>query len=197
MVEGSVLVLNRSWVAIHIAPAKRALSLLCQGVARAVHPSDFSVFDFEDWCELSQFWEEGRFVHTPSLRIRIPEVIQLCVYNGFVRKEVRFSRRNIFERDQNTCQYCAKRFPKPDLTIDHVVPQSRGGRDTWENLVLACVPCNVRKGNRTPREAGMLLVNKPVKPNWLPKFGLRTHAGQLSCWQRFVDTAYWDVELKE
>lgn len=205
MVDSHVLVLNRSWIAIHVSSAKRALSLLYQDLARAVHPVDYTLYDFANWCELSETKDgyhdavlsQGRFIHTPTMRIRVPEVIILNAFNGFVRREVRFSRRNIFERDKNKCQYCGRPFPKPDLTIDHVVPRSRGGRDTWENLVLACVPCNVRKGNRTPDEAKMPLVRKPVKPSWLPRFGTRIPAHELTSWQRFVDAAYWDVELRE
>lgn len=200
MLEGQVLVLNRSWVAVNITPVRRALTLLFQGQARVVHPIDYSLYEFEDWCELSRFRENfdgGRFIHTPSLQIRLPEVILLSVFNGFVRREVRLSRRNIFERDRNTCQYCGKRFSKPDLTIDHVLPRSRGGRDTWENLVLACVRCNLRKGSRTPDEAHMHLLRKPSAPRWLPRFGTHIPRDELMSWQRFVDLAYWDTEIRD
>lgn len=195
--EAQVLVLNRSWVAVHVASARRALGLLYQGLARAVHPLDYSLYDFNDWCELSAAAQDGRFIHTVALRIRIPEVILLRTFNGFVRHEVRFSRRNIFERDKNTCQYCGQRLRKSELTIDHVVPRSRGGYDCWQNLVLACMRCNVRKSNRTPEEAHMPLIRKPVKPAWLPQLGARVPMNQMMSWQRFVDTAYWDVELRE
>jgi len=197
MVDGQVLVLNKSWVAIHIASVRRALSLLYQDLARAVHPEDYSLYDFDDWCALSQFVESGQFVHTVNIRIRIPEVILLKSFNNFIRHEVRFSRRNIFERDKNTCQYCGRRAPRSELTLDHVIPRSRGGVDSWENLVLACMKCNVKKANRTPEEACMPLIKKPVKPSWLPQFGARIPNSQLMSWQRFVDTAYWDVELRE
>ena len=82
-------------------------------------------------------------------------------------------------------------------TIDHVVPRSKGGRDSWANLVLACDKCNVKKGDRTPREAGMPLIRKPIKPHWLPKLGARVPTSKISSWQRFLDTAYWDAELRE
>ena len=195
--DGQVLVLNRSWVAVHIASARRALSLLYQGMARAVHPDDYSLYDFNDWCELSQAARDGRYVHTVSFRVRVPEVILLKAFNDFILHEVRFSRRNIFERDKNTCQYCGRRMPRSEVTVDHVVPRSRGGIDSWNNLVLACVDCNVRKGNRTPVEARMPLIRKPSKPVWLPQLGARIPVSQLGSWQRFVDTAYWDVELRE
>ncbi len=197
MVDGQVLVLNKSWVAVNVASVRRAIGLLYQDLARAVHPDDYSLYDFENWCELSELLSEGRYLHTPSLKVRIPEVILLNGFNGFFHKEVRFSRRNIFERDKNTCQYCARKFAKSDLTIDHVVPRSKGGHDTWGNLVLACVKCNVRKGDRTPREAGMPLIRKPVKPHWLPTLGARMPMSKITSWQRFLDAAYWDVELRE
>jgi len=197
VLDDGVLVLNRSWVAIHITPARRALGMLYQGIARAVHPVDYSLYDFQDWCALSNSRQEGQFIHTPNLRIWMPQVIILLGFNGFVWHEIRFSRRNIFERDRNTCQYCGKRFPKCDLTLDHVTPRSRGGRDSWENLVLACVHCNVKKGNQTPEEANMPLLRRPGKPAWLPKLGARIPRQQLMNWHRFVDAAYWDVELRE
>lgn len=197
MLDGHVLVLNKSWVAVNVSSVRRAISMLYQGLARAVHPSDYSLYDFEDWCELSRLQANGRFIHTRTMSLRVPEVIILTAFNGFFRQEVRFSRRNIFERDRNSCQYCAKKMAKADLTIDHVVPRSKGGHDTWENLVLACVKCNVRKGNRTPSDAHMPLIRRPVKPSWLPTLGSRLPVEKFSSWQRFVDSAYWDAELRE
>ncbi len=197
MIDGQVLVLNKSWVAVNVASVRRALSLLYQDMARAVDTEDYSLYDFEDWCELSRLRDNGRFVNTPTMRVRVPEVILLNVFNGFFHKEVRFSRRNIFERDKSTCQYCGKKLAKSELTIDHVVPRSRGGRDTWDNLVLACVKCNVRKGDRTPTEARMPLIRRPGKPSWLPTLGARLPAGKMTTWQRFLDSAYWDAELRE
>lgn len=197
MLDGQVLVLNKSWVVINVASVRRAMGLLYQDLARAVHPEDYSLHDFQDWCDLSKIQRSPRMISTPTRQIRIPEVILLNAFNGFFRREVRFSRRNIFERDKHTCQYCGRRLSKSELTIDHVIPQSKGGQDTWENLALACVSCNVKKANRTPRQAGMPLIRKPVKPSWLPAMGAKIPSTQLSSWQRFIDTAYWDSELRE
>ena len=191
MLEGHVLVLNRSWLAVHITPAKRALCLLYQGHARAVHPTEFSLHAFDDWIALWEGQNHGHYVNTPCLRIRVPDVILLDYFNGFIRHEVRFSRHSIFERDNNVCQYCGKRHNRSKLTIDHVVPQSRGGADTWENLVVACLACNVRKANRTPEEADMPLLRKPRKPGWMPVLGPRVPEGKLAVWRRFVDTSTW------
>ena len=198
MVNGHVLVLNRSWVAVNIASARRAIALLYQGHARAVHPTDYSLYDFEDWCEFSTvIGEEGRYIHTPIMRVRLPEVIILGVFNGFVKREIPFTRRNIFARDNHQCQYCGRRFSKQDLTVDHVVPRSRGGLDTWDNLVLACTACNLKKGSRTPEEACMPLIRMPVRPHWLPRLGTRIPRGELMTWQRFIDTPYWQVDAPE
>jgi len=197
MVEGQVLVLNRSWVVVNVASVRRAMGLLYQDLARAVHPEDYSLYDFDDWCDLSKLQKSPRMIATPTRVIRVPEVILLKAFNGFFHREIRFSRRNIFERDKHTCQYCSKKLSKAELTIDHVIPQSKGGQDTWENLALACVRCNVKKANRTPAQANMPLIRKPVKPNWLPAMGIKIPSTQLSSWQRFIDTAYWDSELKE
>ncbi len=188
MADSRVLVLNRSWMAVNIAPAKRALSLLYIGAARAIHPEDYSLHDFEDWVILSQNGLGGRYIHTPTTRIRIPEVVQLNLFNGFIRREVSFSRQNIYERDHSTCQYCGKRLQRSQLTIDHVLPQSRGGGDSWGNLVVACLKCNVKKGSRTPEEAHMPLTRKPFKPAWIPHHGARLPDDLLSVWKQFVDT---------
>lgn len=196
MLNSRVLVLNRSWLAVHVTPVRRALSLLYQGHARAVHPTEYSLHTFKDWCELSQIVDHGYYIHTPSLKIRIPEVILLNYFNGFVRHEVRFSRQSIFERDGNRCQYCGRRFPKSQLTLDHVIPASRGGDESWENLVVACLGCNVKKANRTPKEAGMSLVRPPRRPSWMPQLGSGVPNERLGVWQRFVDTTYWKTDTR-
>ena len=200
MTDAQVLVLNKSWVAVNVAPLKRALTLLFQGLARVVHPLDYALYDFKSWCELSVVGESlggRRFIHTPSMRVRVPEVIVLSDFNGCVRREVRLSRHNIFLRDHHVCQYCGDRHTKPELTIDHVVPRSRGGRDTWENLVLACVACNMRKRDMTPEEARMPLLRRPAAPRWLPRFGAHIPREDLMSWQRFVDLAYWNSDIGE
>lgn len=197
MLNAYVLVLNKSWVAVNVAPAKRALTLLFQGHARVVHPKDYGLYDFDAWIEFSRV-NDGvpakRYIYTPSNRVRLPEVIVLNAFNGFYSPEVRLSRRNIFARDKSVCQYCGRKFHRVDLTIDHVIPRSRGGLDTWENLVLACSGCNLKKRDRTPEEAQMPLIRKPVSPRWLPRFDTPLPKEELHSWKRFVDLAYWSNE---
>jgi 5-methylcytosine-specific restriction endonuclease McrA len=121
----------------------------------------------------------------------------LLMFDRQPRKEVRFTRHNIFERDQNTCQYCGKKFDRSELNLDHVIPKDRGGPTTWENIVCSCIACNTKKGNRTPQEAGMRLIRKPKKPRWRPFLQVNISMPYPESWKHFIDIAYWNVELGE
>ncbi len=199
MLDAHVLVLNKSWIAINVASARRALALLYQGHARVVHPADYSLYEFDAWCVHSRKeYLRGTdlpMVHSPSQPVLLPEVILLDAFNGFIRHEIRFSRTNIFTRDKHQCQYCGSRPEKSDLTLDHILPRSRGGTDSWENLVLACSRCNVKKSNRTPEEANMRLLSKPSAPRWLPRFGVSVRKQEKNSWNRFVDTSCWVTDV--
>ena len=122
-------------------------------------------------------------------------IMVLALFDRLPKKEVKFTRHNIFERDQNTCQYCGGKFDRKDLNLDHVIPRDRGGPTTWENIVCSCIACNTQKANRTPAEAAMHLIRKPKRPKWRPfvqvNFGLQHH----DSWKHFLDLAYWNVEL--
>ncbi|MCY3023520.1 MAG: HNH endonuclease [Planctomycetota bacterium] len=193
-----VLVLNRSWVAVNVATVRRALTLVFQDVARIVAPQDYSTYDFAGWVEASQAaQEEARRIRSATFSICVPEVIVLTVFNGRFSKEVRFSRRNIFERDNNTCQYCGRKRDRHELTLDHVIPRSRGGTSTWSNIVLACIKCNMRKGDRLPQELNMKLQRRPIKPQWATRVGVKLGRSFKPSWERFLEDAYWDVELRE
>ena len=192
----SVLVLNRHWAAIHVTNANRALVLLYGERAKVV-ADDYSTHDFNSWRDLSQLIESVSKIATPSFRIAVPEVIILTHYHKVPPRQVKFSRRNIYLRDDHTCQYCGKIPPKEELTIDHVLPRSRGGRTTWENVVLACIKCNMKKGSKLVNEAGMRLMSEPRKPHWLACSQFTVKAPVSSLWQKFVDSAYWNVPLDE
>ena len=191
-----VLVLNSSWMAVHVATVRRAVGLLYQGLAEVVSPDNYATYDFEDWKDLSAGYQNADCVETVAFRIRVPEVIRLRFFGRLVTKNVRFNRRNIFLRDSNTCQYCGRRHDPSELTLDHVVPRSRGGVSSWENLVLACVECNDRKGSRLPSEAGMRLVREPKRPEWATHVGVRLGQNRKPSWERFVEAAYWNTELQ-
>jgi 5-methylcytosine-specific restriction endonuclease McrA len=195
MLDSNVLVLNRLFQAIQVTTVKKAFCLLYKGHVRAVNP-DYSTCDWEDWVDVPPQPEEESIV-TPTVRIRVPRVVLLVDFEGVPRHEVRFTRKNIFYRDKNRCQYCGHRMPTRDLNLDHVVPLSRGGKSTWENVVCCCIPCNSRKGGRTPEEAHMRLIHLPARPRWHPLVRLSLTSGQYEAWRNFLDAVYWNTELKE
>jgi 5-methylcytosine-specific restriction endonuclease McrA len=197
MLNSAVLVLNRNFQPIHVTNVRRAFSLLYQGVARAVD-EQYRLYDFEDWSQLSAAREEES-VRTIAKAIRIPRVLVLSVFEKMPKARVRFSRLNIYVRDQDVCQYCSKHLRRSELNLDHVVPRSQGGRTCWENVVVSCIKCNLTKGGRTPEQAGMHLLRKPERPKWNPILKGSRHEPHQS-WLPFLgiaDASYWNVELKE
>jgi 5-methylcytosine-specific restriction endonuclease McrA len=196
LLETGVLVLNRVYQPIHITSVRRAFSLLYQGAARAID-EEFQLFDFESWSALSVAVHQEA-VGTVGRRIRVPRVIVLMAYERMPKTRIRFSRFNIYARDENTCQYCGVRLPRAELNLDHVVPRSRGGATSWDNVVCSCVPCNLRKGGRTPEEARMRLLRAPTRPRWTPLFRSATRRAFYREWRPFLslaDAAYWNAEL--
>ncbi len=197
VLDRQVLVLNRLWQAVNLCSVRRAFTLLYQGHAQVVSRAEdrFDTHDFQSWHELSTREPESEMVHSISFRIRIPRVIVLLLFDRYPKKEVKFTRHNVFERDRNTCQYCGRIFDRKDLNLDHVLPRDRGGQTTWENVVCSCIRCNTRKSNHLPREAGMQLIRKPRRPKWRP-FAHFTFSGHADdSWKHFIDLAYWNVEL--
>lgn len=203
-----VLVLNKMWMAVRVVDARRAFSMLCKGMAEAIRVDDgsFTGHDFSDWTDLSEARhrlfetadgaEHYEWVRTVRMQIAVPKVIRLLSYDKLPRNDVKLNRRNIFARDNNRCQYCGSKFPTSELSLDHVTPRSQGGGASWANLVCCCVKCNTRKGGRTPRQAAMPLIKKPVKPKTNPVLHIRLGSGKYDSWKAFLDNAYWSVELK-
>jgi 5-methylcytosine-specific restriction endonuclease McrA len=189
-----VLVLNRSYLPVHVTVVRRALSLLYQGIAQAVD-DELRTFDFASWADLAA---DEDSIGTVDKAIRVPRVILLQYYDRVPRRYVRFSRFNIYARDQNRCQYCGRQFPRAELNLDHVVPRMKGGTSVWENVVCSCHRCNRIKGGRTPAEAGMRLIRMPRRPQWTPfmteAFSLRRYKEWLP-FLSAVDAAYWNTEL--
>jgi 5-methylcytosine-specific restriction endonuclease McrA len=137
-----VLVLNASYEPINICAARRALVLILKGVAQ---PEEFT----------------SAALRSTRHTMKLPSVIRLLEYRRIPHQARSLSRKNILMRDRYTCQYCLRSLPSGELTLDHVIPRSRHGETSWENLVACCHPCNNRKGGRTPEEAGMRLVRQP------------------------------------
>ena len=203
--NSSVLVLNRQYLAVHVVNVRRAFSLLVNRLAEVIHIEDgqFGNYDFDSWREISELRAnfknpEGHddWIRSVNFEICVPRVLRLLHYDRLPKQRVRLNRRNIFARDANLCQYCGKRFPTNELSLDHIVPTCRGGETSWENLVCACVRCNVRKGGRTPQEAGMKLIKKPVRPKRSPLLSIKLGNPKYASWKSFLDNAYWSVDLK-
>jgi 5-methylcytosine-specific restriction endonuclease McrA len=163
-VKQNVLVLNQDYQALSLCSAERAFVLVYLRKAELIHASSREV------------------LHTVKQTFSLPTIIRLFNYVRVPYKKVGLSRVNIFRRDENACQYCGS---KQNLTLDHVIPRSRGGNDSWENLTTACQACNTRKGDMTPEEAGMPLKRKPFRPSYI--MYLRDFAGRIEEeWRPFL-----------
>lgn len=199
--QSPVLVLNKHWSAFRVVSAARALCMLVKGAAEAIDvekTGGFFNYDFNSWAELSEYKSQfnsdaHQWIQLVRGVLAVPTVVRLLKFDKVRPAKVKFTRRNIYARDGHVCQYCGGDFATQDLNLDHVMPRSRGGRSTWENVVCSCIKCNTKKGARTPSEAGMHLVRKPVKPKVLPEILSMQHES----WKHFVDEAYWNVELDQ
>jgi 5-methylcytosine-specific restriction endonuclease McrA len=194
-----VLVLNRSFIAISLTSRRRALRLVYLDRASVVD-AEYKTYSFNDWFELSQIIKDhpAGYIWTPQFRIAIPEVIALKHYDKVQFEEPRLTRKNIYDHYGHRCCYCGKRFDSQSLNIDHIMPRSRGGKTEWNNIVTSCIACNLRKGNRTPQEAGMRMTITPHRPSRRVKIALVLNPGIAvpRTWQRFIDSLYWNTELE-
>ena len=172
----NTLLLNASFEPLKIISWQRAITLLFAGKVEVIE-------------------EYSKEVHSVTFSIKLPSILRLLKYVK-VRKSriVRFSRANIYARDRHTCQYCGSTFNSADLTFDHVIPVSRGGTKSWDNIVTACIDCNRQKGGRTPDEAGMRLIQKPVEPRWVPNLSVTLVFRNFP--ESWRDYLYWNVELE-
>jgi len=162
--ELPVLVVNRSFVPVHITSVRRAFLLLFRGSALVIDARG-DLFDFPSWQALEVSDDDDAIPIIGGV-LRAPRVLHVRRYERVRRPSLRLTRRNVMLRDAHQCQYCTTRPPLRELNIDHVMPRSRGGSDTWENLVTACRRCNLTKSSRTPEEANMRLIRQPSTPRW-------------------------------
>jgi 5-methylcytosine-specific restriction endonuclease McrA len=198
MLGTKVLMLNRSFLPIHVTSVRRAFNLLYLGIAKVVNEK-YQTFDFQSWRYLAVTLNDES-IGLVDQPIRVPRVILLVSYDRIPKRQVRFSRYNIYARDKCTCQYCGRRLPRHQLNLDHVIPRSRGGTSRWENIVCSCLPCNRKKGGKTPQEARMKLLRPPFKPKWTPLIQEGGSHIRYREWLPFlsvVDASYWNSELTE
>lgn len=193
--HSSVLALNRHYAALQVITARRAFCLLCKGYAEVINVEEgaYVTYDFENWlsicalrAEMGEHRGEEDWVQSVNFRVQVPRIVRMLEYDRLPRMTVKFTRRNVFLRDRHRCQYCQKRYSTHKLSLDHVVPRSLGGPTTWENIVTACVRCNVRKGGRTPQDAGMALTQTPMRPKRNPLIEHQVSDKKYSCWATFI-----------
>lgn len=168
-----VLILDADWQPLRVAPWTRAITDLFLGRIEVVE------------------YSRDRTINAVTRQLPMPAVVRLLRRFRRARQAIRFSRLNIYTRDDFTCQYCAARLQTEDLTFDHVVPRAAGGKTTWENIVACCVPCNRAKANRTPQQAGMQLRRRPARPRYLPVINVQMDGRQVPAEWR----PYWNVIL--
>ncbi len=193
--QSNVLALNRNFQPVHVISVRRAFCLLYKEQAEviSVENGHYANYSFESWLELCELKtalgersDDDDWIRAVNFEIQVPRVIRLLDYDRMPRNTVKFNRRNIFLRDGHRCQYCGKRYTSSRLSLDHVLPKSRGGPDTWENIVCACLKCNVTKGGRTPTEAGMKLLRPPARPHRNPTLSRQLSFRKYAAWKNFI-----------
>lgn len=198
----SVLVLNRHYMAVRVVTARRAFILLFRDAAEVldIEEGQFCNYDFQTWCEVSQLrggsnHRHDDWVRGASFEIQVPRIIRLVRFERSQSNGLRLNRRNLLARDGHRCQYCGQALPIHQLSLDHVVPRSRGGTTTWENVVASCLNCNTKKGGRTPQEARMNLMRQPTRPHNNPVLALKLVNPKYEVWKTFLPKATCLVDV--
>lgn len=203
--SGSVLVLNRFYMAVHVVSVRRALVLLYRDLAEVIHIEDghYLNYDFPTWTEISEYRlsdpetlpEDAESIRSVNFSLLVPRVVRLHFYEKVPKLTLRFNRRNLFARDSNTCQYCGKHFALSQLSFDHVIPKSRRGKTTWENVVCCCLKCNSKKGDSLPSEAGMKLIRKPIRPRQNPLLSVKLDNPKYQIWKAFLSGSGMTIDV--
>jgi 5-methylcytosine-specific restriction endonuclease McrA len=193
ILSSSVLVLNRFYLPVHVVSVRRAFILLYRECAEIIHLEDgqFNNYDFPAWCEISAFRAQEKqpdedWVQSVHFEVQCPRVVRLLRYDRAPRSTLRFNRRNLFARDGHRCQYCGRSYLSHQLSLDHVLPRSRGGETSWQNVVCSCVGCNTKKGSRTPQEAHMHLMTTPHEPKANPVLLQKLANPKYASWRTFL-----------
>jgi len=173
IINRPTLVLNKSWLAVSVFRFKYAICKVFSGMAKFID-SDFNQYSWNEWLDLSNNpdFEDEDFIHSNKIKVRVTRhpIIVLTDYNKMPRSHIRLSKRNVLIRDGFCCQYSHKKLTMGTATLDHIIPKSRGGKTTWDNVVAASHEINTRKGDRTPEEANLKLMRDPKKPEWSPLY---------------------------
>lgn len=199
----SVLVLNKNYIPINVIPLYKAISLLARQRAEIVYIEDgyFYGYNLTSWSGFTEMKmaegidEETSIIHGMEKKIMVPKIIRTLFFDKIPNRNIVLTRRNLFLRDGNKCQYCQKQYPSTELNIDHIIPKSKGGKTVWENVVCSCVHCNSKKGSKTLEEAGLKLLHKPSKPKYNLTIFEKSKEPKYKSWRNFLDDAYWNTPL--
>lgn len=183
-----VLILNKNWLPINTTTPKHSFALLYNNNAKSLNFNKDGNMELVDWNEWSRLDASGDwFVKTVQGGIKIPKVIVLNYFDKIPRQVIKFTQKNLWERDNYTCQYTGKKINKYDGNIDHIVPRSKGGKTSWANCVLAHKDINARKANNTPEEVGLKLLKKPNEPRIMPVSFYIRNEYQIKEWDMFLN----------
>lgn len=196
LITEPVLLLNKHYLAIQVAIAKEAICALVTGKVRVVD-HNYMTYKLEEWKAFTSLNKDdpdrakdfAGILHSPSIELFVPQVIVAldCEFNSPMIKTIKYSRRNIYQRDEHICQYCLRRFAKSYLTLDHVIPKCQGGKSSWTNVVASCSKCNTRKGNKLLSELGWTLKSIPQQPKWKSHVGIPFNKIKKEYWDKFLE----------
>lgn len=201
LLSEKTLVVNKLYIPIHVISVRRAITLLYKEKAEVivVKNEQFLNYSFDDWVEnRNTFSGNGSdsYIQTPSLKMKPPRIIRLLYYEDWQTSKIHLTRKNIFTRDHYRCQYCKQQKPKNQLSLDHVIPLSRGGKTTWNNVVTACRDCNIRKGGRLLKNTDMSLLKQPQSPSIHPVIQRKLQEDKYQSWKTFLDDTPSAVQVR-
>jgi len=189
VLHSPVLVLNKGWVAVRVQTLKKAITKVTNGRAFFLDPETYMLYNCNDWVDTFVTDRDERVdypvIRSQYISLKRPEIIVCTNYNKIPHSSLKLSRRNILIRDMFKCQYTGKRVTYKSATLDHIVPRSKGGKTSWNNLVTCSLEANTKKANRTPAEAGMKLLHTPRKPMWSPIYAISLTRRPKS-WEKFI-----------
>jgi 5-methylcytosine-specific restriction endonuclease McrA len=191
LLDSQVLVINKHFKALRVISVRRAFTLLCKNAAEIIAKSNghYDTYELIRWIKNHGNGHKttaDEYIHTPAIKIKIPRVIRLIAYDKYRCAALRLTKKNILIRDNNCCQYCGKKMPVNQLSIDHIKPRSRGGAMSWENVVTSCHRCNTKKGGHLPHEVGMKLISQPIVPTQRLNLSAHSQDERYTLWHDFL-----------
>lgn len=188
-IDKSVLILNKNWIPINTTTARHSFSLIYSDHAKAllIEENKFQPLEWKEWASL-KVKDCDDTIKTVNGNIKIPNVIILNYNDKIPKQTIKFTQKNVWERDNFTCQYTGKKLNKNTGNIDHVIPKSQGGRSCWENCVLAHKDINSKKADKTPEQAGLKLIKKPIVPRIMPVSFYIKNTDDIKDWSIFLYT---------